>query len=125
MAKATKGGKKGGRREKKNVPHAVVHIKATFNNTTITFADPQGNDWYQRINAGDGPAVAYEMIGLFANGKFPDQLMYWPDTAPYKIEIPTPRWSTYDAFRFGVPIPDGAPVSTQERAYTSPIWYTP
>ncbi|MHC4165546.1 MAG: DUF3604 domain-containing protein [Planctomycetota bacterium] len=41
------------------------------------------------------------------------------------IEIPTPRWTTIDAFRFGIPIPKGAPVSTQERAYTSPIWYTP
>ncbi len=41
------------------------------------------------------------------------------------IEIPKPRWSTYDAFRFGVPIPDGAPTATQDRAYSAPIWYTP
>jgi small subunit ribosomal protein S11 len=42
------------KRERKNVMHAIVHIKATFNNTTITFTDPQGNVicWSSGGNAG-------------------------------------------------------------------------
>ena len=43
MAKSTKGGKKGGKKEKKNVPHGIAFIQATFNNTIITITDPSGN----------------------------------------------------------------------------------
>ncbi len=60
---------------------------------------------------------------------------YWidPEFDPEKrafyyvrvIEIPTPRWTAYDAKFFKVQMPEGTRMQLQDRAYTSPIWYTP
>ncbi len=41
------------------------------------------------------------------------------------IEIPTPRWTAYDAKRFGLTMPNKVTMTVQDWAYTSPIWYTP
>jgi len=66
---------------------------------------------------------ASELATVWADPDFdPDQPAFYYARV---IEIPTPRWIVYDAFRFGIEIPEGAETIHQERAYTSPIWYTP
>ena len=41
------------------------------------------------------------------------------------IEIPAPHWTAYEAKRYSIKMPPEMPIFTQERPYTSPIWYTP
>lgn len=65
----------------------------------------------------------------------PELIAVWtdPDFDPSKhafyyarvLEIPTPRWTLYDAVHYGIKLGPEVPLSLQERAYTSPIWYTP
>lgn len=64
-----------------------------------------------------------ELITVWADPDFnPKQSAFYYSRV---IEIPTPRWTAYDAKRFNVEMDSKVPMSTQERAYTSPIWYTP
>ncbi|WP_253285908.1 MULTISPECIES: DUF3604 domain-containing protein [unclassified Ruegeria] len=66
---------------------------------------------------------APELITVWTDPEFdPEQKAFYYARV---LEIPTPRWTVYEAVRFGDEIPNDVPTSTQERAYTSPIWYTP
>jgi len=66
---------------------------------------------------------ASELIAVWTDLDFdPSQRAFYYGRV---IEIPTPRWTAYDAKYFDVRMPPEAPMTTQERAYTSPIWYTP
>jgi hypothetical protein len=83
------------------VGDTVDVTKATFSNS---IGDPLlGGYWKDPDFHPDQPAFYYVRV----------------------LEIPTPRWTTYDAAYFGVQLPTDVPASQQERAYTSPIWYHP
>ncbi|HSE39306.1 MAG TPA: DUF3604 domain-containing protein [Acidobacteriota bacterium] len=64
-----------------------------------------------------------ELISIWTDPEFdPSQPSFYYARV---IEIPTPRWTAYEALRFGIKMSPEVPMTTQERAYTSPIWYTP
>ena len=66
---------------------------------------------------------ASELIGFWSDPDFnPVQKAFYYVRV---IEIPTPRWTAYEAKRFDVEMDSNVPIITTERAYTSPIWYTP
>jgi hypothetical protein len=65
---------------------------------------------------------APELIAVWTDPDFDpkDHAFYYARV----IEIPTPRWTAYEALRFGVEMPPESPMTIQERAYTAPIWYS-
>lgn len=66
---------------------------------------------------------APELRGFWQDDEFsPDQNAFYYVRV---LEIPTPRWTAYDAKKYQVKMSDDIPMITRERAYSSPIWYTP
>ena len=64
-----------------------------------------------------------ELIAVWKDPDFnPEQRAFYYARV---MEIPTPRWTAYDAARFGIKLPPEVPLTVRERAWASPIWYTP
>jgi len=79
------------------------------------FAAPS---WSQRNTIGSG-----ELAAVWEDPEFdPNQrALYYTRV----LEIPTPRWTTFDSVRAGLPLLKDVPATVQERAWSSPIWYQP
>jgi hypothetical protein len=92
------------------VPGADGKVPAVGNTVDVANAN-----WTNTIGAS-------ELAAVWTDPEFePSQAAFYYARV---IEIPTPRWTAFDAFRFGVDMSPDVPMTTQERADTSPIWYT-
>jgi len=78
--------------------------------------DLEAGTWYNTIGAS-------ELMRVWTDPEFnPGEKAFYYARI---LEIPTPRWVVYDKVRMGAKLPEGTKLIGQERAYTSPIWYTP
>jgi hypothetical protein len=107
--------------------HEKVYDIAVSGDRTIA-ADgrcktPVGNTVSEKLASFDNSIGAPVLAGFWQDPEFDakQRAFYYVRV----LEIPTPRWTTYDAKYFKVKRPEDVPVSIQERAYTSPIWYSP
>ena len=75
-------------------------------------------EWVHRVVMGDAMLAAWWQDPDFD----PAQHAFYYARV---IEIPRPRWTVYDAVRLDAVVPKDVPKSIQDRAYSSPIWYTP
>lgn len=107
--------------------HETIHDVALSDGRHV---DPESGEVEPVGNTVDVVAASYtNTIGA------PELAVVWrdPDFDPEQrafyyvrvLEIPTPRWTTYDARFFGTALAEHIPRVVQDRAYTSPIWYTP
>ena len=101
----------------------------------VAVSDNRQGNWRGKVKA-VGSTVDIEEASYTNTIGDPELAVVWTDPDFNKdelafyyvrvLEIPTPRWTAYDVKFFGLKdIPDDVPMVTQERAYTSPIWYSP
>ena len=84
---------------------------------------PVGNTVDLRTASYANSIGAAEFTGVFKDPQFDpaQKALYYARV----IEIPTPRWTLFDAVRFKQTMDPKVPMTIQERAVSSPIWYSP
>jgi len=113
--------------DKKGETHERVYDVAVSDGRTIgkdgRCKTPVGNTIDMEAATWTNTIGASELVSVWVDPDFdPKQKAFYYARI---IEIPTPRWVMYDMVRLGAEIPEAAALIHQERAYSSPIWYTP